>query len=286
MPRIFRIFTVAMMAMLVLALPSSSLARKAHHHAKAKHKIARKADRNHDGLPDSWEKANKLSLKVNQAGRDQDADGANNAAEFVAGTNPRDRDSDDDGVLDGAETVGTIASFSADGTLVITTAGGPVSGKVTDQTEIKLVGGQPVAMAAHRGDGEGDGPAGPTGPIGSQGHDQGDDNQGDDNDEDDNGPTGATGPIGDHHCMPMMGATSPTGATGPTGPTGPIGPMGEHGWGHGDHHGHGCGDGNSGSKADLIPGTVVREAELKLTAGGPVWDELKIVKAGAMSAAH
>ena len=128
MPRSFRIFTLALIAMLVLALPSSSLARKAHHHAKAKHKIAHKTDHNHDGLPDTWEKANKLSLKVNQAGRDQDRDGANNAAEYVAGTNPRDSDSDDDGEMDGSETVGTIASFATDGTLVITTAGGHVSG--------------------------------------------------------------------------------------------------------------------------------------------------------------
>ena len=33
MPRIIRLFTLAAMAMLVLALPSSSLARKAHHTA-------------------------------------------------------------------------------------------------------------------------------------------------------------------------------------------------------------------------------------------------------------
>ena len=120
MPRLIRIFTFAALAMLVLALPSSSLARKSH---GKKHKVAHKSDRNRDGLPDRWEKAHKLSLKVNQSGRDQDRDGANNAAEYAAHTNPRNCDSDHDGIKDGKETVGTIASFT-DGILVITTAAG------------------------------------------------------------------------------------------------------------------------------------------------------------------
>ncbi len=264
MSRLFRIFTLAALAMLVLALPSSSLARKSHH---VKHKAAHKADRNRDGLPDRWEKANRLSLRVNQASRDQDKDGANNAAEFVAGTNPHDSDSDDDGMKDGAETVGTIASFDAtSGTLVITTAGGPVSGKVTDRTEIKLVGGAPMAIAAHRGDGgddeQGDEPAGPTGPIGSDHGDDDNENEGDDDGHDGCRP------------FPPSGATGATGASGATGATGPVGPAD-----CGHHHGEG-----SGSKADLVPGAVVREAELKLTAGGPVWDELKIVSAAPAAA--
>ena len=82
MPRLFRILMIAALAMLLLVVPSASLARKTHHHS-AKHRIAHKADRNRDGLPDKWERANKLSLNVNQAGRDQDSDGANNAAEFI-----------------------------------------------------------------------------------------------------------------------------------------------------------------------------------------------------------
>lgn len=60
-------------------------------------------DRNHDGLPDSWEKKNHLSLSVNQSKKDQDRDGLMNKAEFQAGTNPRDKDSDDDGINDSRE---------------------------------------------------------------------------------------------------------------------------------------------------------------------------------------
>lgn len=60
-------------------------------------------DRNHDRLPDRWEKANGLSLKVNQAGRDQDHDGLKNLTEFRSGTDPKDADTDDDGIRDARE---------------------------------------------------------------------------------------------------------------------------------------------------------------------------------------
>ena len=60
-------------------------------------------DRNHDKLPDKWEKRHKLSLKVNQAGKDQDRDGLRNRGEFRSHTDPRDTDSDDDGVEDSDE---------------------------------------------------------------------------------------------------------------------------------------------------------------------------------------
>src|SRR5262245_32977267 len=71
-----------------------------------------RGDRNHDRIPDRWEKANHLSLKVNQAKRDQDHDGLRNRAEFMAGDNPRDADSDNDGTDDGAEKAGTVTSFT------------------------------------------------------------------------------------------------------------------------------------------------------------------------------
>jgi len=70
-------------------------------------------DRNHDRIPDRWEKRHHLSLKVNQAKRDQDRDGLRNRAEFRAGLDPRDDDSDDDGLEDGDENAGTIQSFNA-----------------------------------------------------------------------------------------------------------------------------------------------------------------------------
>lgn len=129
-------------------------------------------DRNHDRIPDRWEKRHHLSLRVDQSNRDTDRDKVDNLNEFQEGTNPRDKDSDndgrrdgredsdhdglnnmgedrssnlpddrdtdDDGVLDGEENAGTIASFDGT-TLVIDLAGGTgqVSGLVTAATEIK-----------------------------------------------------------------------------------------------------------------------------------------------------
>ncbi len=72
---------------------------------------AKQHDRNHDGIPDRWEKRHRLSTRVNQARRDQDRDRLRNRAEFLAGTNPRNADSDGDGIPDGEENAGTIASF-------------------------------------------------------------------------------------------------------------------------------------------------------------------------------
>src|SRR4051794_35449260 len=98
---------------------------------------AKSRDRNHDRLPDRWERAHHLSLKVKQAKRDQDRDGLNNRGEFRARTNPRDADSDNDGIKDGKEHAGTVKSFE-DGVLTITLAqGGELSGTVDDRTEIE-----------------------------------------------------------------------------------------------------------------------------------------------------
>jgi len=107
--------------LVVFALPSLASAR----------------DRNHDRIPDRWEKRHHLSLQVNQARRDQDRDQLRNRAEFRARTNPRDADSDNDGIEDGDENAGTIESFD-NGVLTIDLfGGGSVSGQVTDQTEIR-----------------------------------------------------------------------------------------------------------------------------------------------------
>jgi hypothetical protein len=150
----------------LVALVPGALAHGGKHGARA-------ADRNHDGLPDSWERRNHLSLKVNQARRDPDRDHLNNRQEFLAGTNPHDADTDDDGikdgdekrlgddptkadtdhdgVKDGAEISGTIVSFdSASGELKIQPAAGgdPVSGQVTDATEIECDDHKPPTTTA------------------------------------------------------------------------------------------------------------------------------------------
>ena len=61
------------------------------------------ADRNHDHIPDQWEINHHLSLKVNQANRDQDQDGLNNLNEFRSRTDPRDADTNNNGVTDANE---------------------------------------------------------------------------------------------------------------------------------------------------------------------------------------
>jgi hypothetical protein len=128
-------------------------------------------DRNKDGIPDRWEKRFHLSLKVDQANKDQDRDNVDNLNEFQEGTNPRDADTDNDGVPDGKEdadhdglnnkaedasanlpndpdtdndgvedgdeVVGTIASFQDPVLTINLLAGGSVRGNVTASTEIK-----------------------------------------------------------------------------------------------------------------------------------------------------
>jgi hypothetical protein len=138
-------------------------------------------DRNHDRIPDKWEKRHHLSLKVKQAGRDQDRDGLKNRAEFKAGMDPRDEDSDNDGTDDGDENAGTIDSFDATtGKLTIKLfSGDSISGLVDDSTEIKC---PDTAKSSSSGDDEGDGEHG-DGDHGDDNDDQGDDDQGDDNDD-------------------------------------------------------------------------------------------------------
>src|SRR3954469_7078926 len=122
-------------------------------------------DRNHDRIPDRWEKRHHLSLHHKQGGRDQDHDGLKNRGEFRAHLNPRDADTDNDGIEDGDENPGTVDSF-ANGMLTIKLAnGGSLTAAVTDETDIEC--------DATPGD--------------DRGHDEGDDDQGDDDQGDDDG---------------------------------------------------------------------------------------------------
>jgi hypothetical protein len=210
-------FALALGALALLAMPSLAAAK----------------DRNHDRIPDRWEKRHKLSLKVSQARRDQDGDHLRNRAEFLAGDDPRDRDSDDDGTVDGQEQAGTIVSFDQEsGRLVIDLFGNDtVAGLVTDQTEIKCDGGG-ATVSSEGSDSEeaepGDDNGGET--------EVGDDNGGDDQGDDDSGPSDNSGP-------------------------------GDESDGGGDSL---C------TIAELVPGAVVEEAELKLENGQAIFDEVEL----------
>jgi hypothetical protein len=121
--RLGGVLLAALGALALLALPGAAAAK----------------DRNHDRIPDRWEKRHHLSLNVKQTTRDQDRDHLRNRAEFLSGNDPRDRDSDDDGVMDDDENAGKIASFDpATGRLVIDLFGGDsVSGIVNGDTRIR-----------------------------------------------------------------------------------------------------------------------------------------------------
>ncbi|HWO83660.1 MAG TPA: hypothetical protein VNM38_07715 [Solirubrobacterales bacterium] len=210
--------------------------------------LAAAKDGNHDRIPDRWEKRHKLSLDVNQARRDQDGDHLRNRAEFLAGDNPRDRDSDDDGVTDGSEQAGTIASFDAGtGRLVIDLFGtDTVAGLVTGETEIKCEDSGTGATMSSEGSGSGEAePGDDNGGEGEVGDDHGDDGEevGDDN--------GGEGEHGDDN----------------SGPSDNSGPGHEGDDDHGDRL---C------TTAELVPGAVVEEAELKVENGQAVFHEVEL----------
>ena len=209
--------------------------------------LAAAKDRNHDRIPDRWEKRHKLSLTVNQARHDQDGDHLRNRGEFLAGDNPRDRDSDDDGVMDGHEQAGTIASFDAEtGRLVIDLFGtDTVSGFVTDRTEIKCEDEHSTASSSSEGSGSGEAEPGddnggegevePGDDNGGHGEEPGDDNGGDDQGDDNSGP-------GSENSGP----------------------------GHDDDGDRIC------TTTELVPGAVVEEAELRVENGKATFEEVEL----------
>jgi hypothetical protein len=62
--------------------------------------MAKTIDRDHDRLPDSWEKRFGLSTHRNGAKGDRDHDGLTNLGEFRSRTNPRKADSNNNGITD------------------------------------------------------------------------------------------------------------------------------------------------------------------------------------------
>ena len=187
--RIFGISLLAAVGMLaLLAAPSQ----------------ARHRDRNHDRIPDRWERHYHLSLHVNQARRDQDHDGLNNLAEFRAHDNPRKADSDNNGIADGEENAGKVTDITGNNVTVSLFAGGTITAQVTSQTEIECETGSTgngdgttvgtTLRPSFRHDGSGDEGGDHEGD--NQG-DNGQDDQGDDNDQgDDDGPDNQACPPG------------------------------------------------------------------------------------------
>jgi hypothetical protein len=152
-------------------------------------------DRNHDRIPDRWEKHHHLSLHKKQTRRNQDHDGLLNRREWKAGMDPRDPDSDEDGVEDGDEGAGTIASFEGGVLTINLFHGSSVSGLVTGDTEIECDNGD------DHGDEDADGEGGRHGDTGDA-DDHGDDDPVEDNnqvEDDDQGDDGE-GEDDEHEC--------------------------------------------------------------------------------------
>jgi hypothetical protein len=234
-------FALALGALALLAMPGLAAAK----------------DRNHDHLPDRWEKRHHLSLEVNQAHKNQDGDRLRNRAEFLAGDNPRDDDSNDDGVMDGADNAGTIASFDAEtGKLVIDLFGGEtISGLVNEATEIKCED-HPSASASSAGPGRGE--AEPGDDNGGEAE-PGDDNGGQEEVGDDNGGQGEEEPGDDNGGEEAGDDNSGPGS---------------------QNSGPGRGDDEDAAgictAADLAPGAVVQEAELKVANGQATFEEVEL----------
>jgi len=222
------LFALALGALALLAMPGLAAAK----------------DRNHDRIPDKWEKRHHLSLKVNQARLNQDGDKLRTRAEFLAGDNPRDADSNGDGVMDGADNAGTIVSFDNEsGRLTINLFGGDtVSGLVTEGTEIKCddnSGATTSSDGVEAGDDNG----------GESQVEPGDDNGGQEEAGDDNGGQGEEEPGDDN------GGNSGPGS---------------------ENSGPGNNDVGNCTTADLTPGAVVQEAELSIANGQATFEKVEL----------
>jgi hypothetical protein len=219
-----------------MLLPAGASASSKHKH-KSCPRSAR-VDRNRDRIPDRGECRHNLSVKVKQTKRDQDRDGLNNLGEFRAGDDPHKADSDGDGVRDGNEHSGKIQSFVAD-------AGSPNTGTLT----IALDGGGTVTGKVTANTECKVKPATPTATASRDGQ-SGDDHG-------DNSGPGSTSSGDDHGDRNENEANENENEN-------------ENEANENQNEEHGC------MAADLTQNRVVREAELKITPAGAVFDEIKL----------
>jgi hypothetical protein len=218
-------------------------------------------DRDHDGLPDRWERRHHLSTKRNSANTDLDRDGVDNrnehrertkprdrdsdddrlldgledrdrdglanAAEDLSGNDPRDADTDDDGLGDGAEHVGVIASVDGLAVTIQLATGASVTGLVTEDTDL-LCSTEVELEAEHDPTGRRARATSGDGDLPDESDDGEDEDEVDDEDELDD-----EGELEDEYACPPDA---------------------------------------------LAPGTPVHQAELSLTQAGVVLDELELVR--------
>jgi len=132
--------------------------------------LAASGDRDHDGLPDRWERQHGLSVHRASGNADPDRDRVDNRNEYREGTDPRRRDSDrdrrpdgredrdgdglsnaaedrsgndpdnpdtdGDGIGDADEHAGTVTSFSGGRLTIALATGGTLTAAVSDDTDV------------------------------------------------------------------------------------------------------------------------------------------------------
>lgn len=217
---------------------------------------AKPRDRDHDGMPDRWERRHGLDARRGDARGDRDRDGLRNLAEYRARTHPRRRDSDGDGRDDGQEHAGTVLVF-ADGVLSIALAdGSDLTGKVTSRTRIDC--SAPATSARNDDEDEDEDEDDDNSGPGGGGHD----------DEDDDRPSTTTVPT-------TTGTGTTTGSTTTTAP--PTVP-GREDDDEDDDHERGC------DTSALVAGTPVRDALLKVSSRGRTFRRVRLGRVPASPA--
>lgn len=282
MRRITTTAAAAALALLMLALPGAASARGRHHSRPA-------ADRNHDRIPDAWERRFHLSLRVNQANHDPDHDGLSNLGEFRSHTSPRDADTDNDGVndanedrdRDGVDNGNEMAEHTNPSVRDTNHNGRPDGREDADHDGLDNHGEDVTANDPENRDTDGDGI-----PDGQE-------------------QSGTVRSFDGTTLVLTVGSGTLTGAVNAGTRISCEGEREheveqEHGDDRGDssavrasrdgHDGEGEGGGDHGdagrhdgqertcSSADLTPGTRVHEAELEQSANGPVFDKIELVK--------